>query len=93
MLLQAMGDLMGAHPYLERALAIFEEVFGPTHHHTATSLNNLGVLCYHEGDLQATVNYLQRAFDICLEKLGPDHPDTQSTRSSLEKVRSQMASG
>ncbi|MBK7219477.1 MAG: tetratricopeptide repeat protein [Candidatus Promineofilum sp.] len=40
----AQGDLAGARPYTERALAIRERVLGPEHPDTAQSLNNLGVL-------------------------------------------------
>ena len=44
-LLQAQGDLAGARPVYERALAIRERVLGPEHPYTAASLNNLGYLC------------------------------------------------
>jgi len=38
-LLQGQGDLAGARPYYERALAICEQVLGPEHRDTAQSLN------------------------------------------------------
>ena len=38
---QDQGDLAGARPLFERALAIREKVLGPEHPDTATSLNNL----------------------------------------------------
>jgi hypothetical protein len=39
-----MGDLTGARPCYERALAIREKALGPDHPYTAASLNNLGEL-------------------------------------------------
>jgi Tetratricopeptide repeat len=35
-LLQAQGDLTGARPLFERALAIYEKALGPEHPDTAT---------------------------------------------------------
>jgi hypothetical protein len=43
-LLQAQGDLAGARPLFERALAIREKVLGPDHPHTAKSRNDLASL-------------------------------------------------
>ena len=36
-----MGDLAGARPYYERALAILERVLGADHPHTVTVRGNL----------------------------------------------------
>jgi hypothetical protein len=43
-LLYAQGDLAGARPLYERALAIREKVLGPEHPNTATVRNNLSIL-------------------------------------------------
>jgi hypothetical protein len=43
-LLQAMGDLQGARPYFERALAILTARLGPDHPHTQTVRRNLDAL-------------------------------------------------
>ncbi len=40
-LLQAMGELAGARPYYERALAILEAKLGPDHPHTKIARGNL----------------------------------------------------
>jgi tetratricopeptide (TPR) repeat protein len=48
-LLQAQGDLAGARPLYERALAIREKVLGPDHPDSATSLNNLALLVQAQG--------------------------------------------
>ena len=43
-LLRDQGDLAGARPLFERALAIFEKVLGPEHPDTARSLSHLATL-------------------------------------------------
>ncbi len=47
------GELAGARPLYERALAIRERVLGPDHHDTAQGLNNLAVLLQDQGELAA----------------------------------------
>jgi tetratricopeptide (TPR) repeat protein len=74
-LLRAQGDLAGARPYFERALAITEQVLGPQHPDTATSLNNLGSLLRAQGDLAGARPYLERALAIREQVLGPSHTD------------------
>jgi len=44
LLLLNQGDLAGARPLLERALAIREKALGPEHPATATVRNNLASL-------------------------------------------------
>ena len=58
-------------------------VLGPEHPDTALSLNNLGVLCYHEGDRAAAVGYIRRALAIWERVLGPNHPQTAQARADL----------
>ena len=50
-LLKAMGDLEGALPYLEQALAVRKKVLGEEHPDTAQSLNNMGALLKAMGKL------------------------------------------
>jgi Tetratricopeptide repeat len=47
------GELAGARPLYERALAIRGRVLGPDHHDTAQGLNNLAVLLQDQGELAA----------------------------------------
>jgi tetratricopeptide (TPR) repeat protein len=48
-LFRAQGDLAGARPLYERALAIREKGLGPDHPDTAQSLNNLAGQLYDQG--------------------------------------------
>jgi tetratricopeptide (TPR) repeat protein len=82
-LLRAQGDLAGARPYYERALAIREQVLGPTHSDTALSLNNLGALLDSQGDLAGARPYYERALAIFTARLGPQHPTTQTVQRNL----------
>jgi tetratricopeptide (TPR) repeat protein len=62
--LRMIGDLAGARPYLEQALAIRHEMLGERHPDTAQSLNNLGYLLQARGDLAAAWPYLEQALAI-----------------------------
>ena len=81
--LRMSGDLAGARPYYERALAIFERVLGPEHPDTAASLNNLGQLLQDLGDLTGARAYLKRALTICERVLGPEHSATAASLNNL----------
>ena len=62
--LHVVGQYAEARPYYERALAIYEQVLGPEHPDTATSLNNLGFLLQAQGDLGGARPYYERALAI-----------------------------
>ena len=89
-LLEAQGELTGSRPYLERALAIREQVLGPVHPDTASSLNNLGGLLRAQGELAGAKLYLERALTIQEQVLGPDHPDTQLIRQNLIVIQQHL---
>src|SRR5207237_1429866 len=82
-LLQDMGDLAGARPYYERALAIREQALGLQHPDTAQSLNNLGFLLQALGDLAGARPCYERALAIREQALGPQHPDTAQSLNNL----------
>ena len=77
----AQGDLAGARPLFERALAIHEKALGPEHPDTATSLSNLAGVLRAQGDLAGARPLVERALAIREKALGPEHPDT-ATRAS-----------
>lgn len=70
-------------PYLERSLAICEQVLGLDHPDTAISLNNLGYLLEAQGGLAGTQPYYERALAIRERVLGSDHPDTANSLNNL----------
>jgi tetratricopeptide (TPR) repeat protein len=89
--LSMVGDIAGARPYSERALAIREKVLGAEHPDTAGSLNNLGFLLWSQGDLSGARLYYERALAIFEARLGPDHPNTKAVRGNLGALRSPEA--
>ena len=68
------------------ALAISEQVLGPDHPSTATSLNNLAVFYQDQGKYAEAEPYLQRALTIIEQALGPDHPNTVTVRRNYESL-------
>ncbi|HEX8959798.1 MAG TPA: tetratricopeptide repeat protein, partial [Solirubrobacterales bacterium] len=64
------GDLAGAKPLLERALALHERRHGPRHPNTATVLISSAVLALHEGRPADARLLADRALAIRLEAFG-----------------------
>ncbi|MGC2092229.1 MAG: tetratricopeptide repeat protein, partial [Methylocella sp.] len=83
LLLQNQGDLAGAQPLHERALAIREKALGPDHPDTAASLNNLASLLRAQGDFAGARPLHERALPIDEKVLGPEHPDTATSLNNL----------
>ena len=75
-----------ARPLCERALAIREQVLGPEHPDTATSLNNLAFLLKDQGDRAAARPLHERALAIREKALGPEHPDTATSLNNLARL-------
>jgi tetratricopeptide (TPR) repeat protein len=71
------------HRYCERALAICEEVLGPSHTDTARSLSNLALNLDNQGRYGEAQPLFERALAIREEVLGPSHPDTAAGLNNL----------
>jgi Tfp pilus assembly protein PilF len=65
-----------AEPLYQRALAIREKALGADHPDTATSLNNLATLYYHQGRSGEAEPLYRRTLAIREKAQGPDHPST-----------------
>lgn len=74
--LQQTGDLAGARPLLQRALALDERLFGPDHVVTAGVVRALASLAEMEGAPQAAEPLYQRALEIYEARLGPEASET-----------------
>ncbi len=81
--LQEDGDLAGARPLFERALAIQESVLGPEHPDVAVTLKDLGLLLLAEGDPSGARPLFERALAINESVRGPDHPNVAALLDSL----------
>ena len=84
-LLQAQGDLAGARPLFERALAIDKKVYGSDHPEVAADLNNLALLLQAQGDLAGARPLHERSIAM-REALGPEHPDTARSLNNLASL-------
>ncbi|RRR75209.1 MAG: tetratricopeptide repeat-containing protein, partial [Candidatus Viridilinea halotolerans] len=81
--LYELGAYPSAQPYMERALAIREQVLGAEHPQTATSLNNLAELYRAQGNYGAALPLYERALAISEQVLGAEHPATATSLNNL----------
>jgi eukaryotic-like serine/threonine-protein kinase len=72
-----------AIPHFEKALALAERAFGPSHPSVGTVLGNLGMAVMARGETQRSIELLQRALHIYETLLGPHHPMTATALHSL----------
>ena len=81
------GDARQAVSFLERALAIYEQVYQatPNHPDIASILGNLGEAWRDLGDARQAVSYLERALAIYEQSYQetPNHPDIARTLNNL----------
>jgi tetratricopeptide (TPR) repeat protein len=66
-----------------RALAIFEQTFGPEHYEVASNLHNLAAVLCARGDLDQAEKLYRRALGIKEKLLGEDSPDAALTLNNL----------
>ncbi|MBX5451466.1 toll/interleukin-1 receptor domain-containing protein [Thermogemmatispora sp.] len=81
--LRQHGRYQEAVPLFERALSIREQVLGPEHAETATSLYDLAFVYRFAGRSSEALPLLERALSIREQALGPAHPLTVTTLESL----------
>jgi tetratricopeptide (TPR) repeat protein len=66
-----------------RALAIFEQTFGPEHYEVTSNLHNLAAVLCARGDLDQAEKLYRRALAIKEKLLGEDSPDAALTLNNL----------
>ncbi len=86
-MLNDMGRLEEAEPYLLEALELRTRIFGEAELPTTTVLNNLALLRQRQGDLAAAEALWVRATEIRQTRLGPDHPAAVSTLLGVANMR------
>lgn len=72
-----------AESLLQQALALKEQIAGPMHAETASTLNNLAILHFYQGRYEQAEPLFQRALAIREQALGAEHPMTANTFDSL----------
>jgi tetratricopeptide (TPR) repeat protein len=81
--LKAKGAYGEAAGLWEQILAIVEQLLGPEHPDTATSLNNLALLYRKQGRYGEAEPLYKRSLAIREKVLGPEHPDTATSLNNL----------
>jgi tetratricopeptide (TPR) repeat protein len=74
--------------FLRRVLAVQENLKGPEHSDTLTSVNNLAGLFYAKGDWTNAEPLYRRGLEASERALGPEHPDTLTSVNNLASVLS-----
>ena len=77
------GNYSEGRLYLEKAVALHEQVLGQEHPDTARSLNILGLLLEDQSDYQGARSCFEKSLAIRERALGPDHPDTAHSLNDL----------
>ena len=72
-----------ALPLHQRALALWEQVLGPTHPDVAWSLNNLAIIYRVQGRFAEALPLYQRALALREQGLGLAHPDVAMSLNNL----------
>jgi tetratricopeptide (TPR) repeat protein len=81
--LHRQGKYGEAEPLFRQALAVKEEVLGPKHAETATSLDKLAVNLQAQGHAKEAEPLYRKALAIHEEVLGPKHPHTAASYLNL----------
>src|SRR5207253_11370374 len=76
-----------------RALAVFEECFGPVHYEVAATLHNLAAVLVTKRNYQEAEENYRRALSIKERLLGADSPDVALTRSEERRVGKEWREG
>ena len=77
------GQYWEAEPLWKSVQAICEQVLGPEHPNTLSSLNTLAVLYADQGKYELAEPIYQRALEASERVLGPEHPDSLSSLNNL----------
>ncbi len=77
-------------PLFKRALTIHEQVLGPIHPDTPTSLTTLGSLLYQQGEFAQALPLHERALAIAEAALGAKHPTAQRYRQNVGACRAAL---
>jgi len=81
--LMDIGDFDGSRNYLEKALALSEELHGPDRSETADILIDLGTLTWYSDTDQAAWTYYQRAYTVYEQLFGTVHFKTANSLTTL----------
>jgi tetratricopeptide (TPR) repeat protein len=88
---QELGDLKSALEWHERALAMYQQIYGEVHPEVASSISAIGWVHQELGDLKSALETGRRALEMQLGLFGEVHRDV--ARSRLRVARALLADG
>jgi len=88
--LRQRAEYESAREVTERALGVFEAIYGPEHWLVATTLGNLGLVQQELGEFAAARASQQRALATKEALSGPEDPDIARTLENLGIVQAQL---
>jgi tetratricopeptide (TPR) repeat protein len=88
--LDRVGNQAAAQAAFGRALAVWQEAYGPISPQVATAHSNLGGALQALGDLSGGLAAFERALAIDEAVYGPDHPDVAKDMNNLGNILSTL---
>jgi serine/threonine-protein kinase len=85
-LLRAQGRYQEAREKFTQALALREQVLGPEHPETASTLQQLGSASWWLGHYEQALEQSERALALKTKVLGPEHPEVIAALNSVAAV-------
>lgn len=86
LVLQALGNYIGAKVLLEKAVCSSEANFGENHLSTSISYSNLALVLKDFGDYTGAKLYIERGLAILTKELGEKHPSAAILSSNIAVV-------
>ena len=87
---QNLEKVEDAGRYYDEALAIRNEVLGPTHPDTSLTRGNLAALYYQRSDFARAAPIFRETVELQRKALGDDHPSVATSRNNLAVVLMMM---
>jgi len=84
--LDGLSRFAESRPIYERALSVYERLFGPEHYEVAATLHNLAFVENAEGNHSRAIDLARRAYSLKATLLGKTHPDTALSGMNLASL-------
>lgn len=86
----AKGNLEGALQFYELSVAISDSIYGEENIHSATTINNIGIIKDYLNQREEAVNCYKRALKIYKKIYGEKHPNVATVYSNLGTLYADM---
>ncbi|MBQ5607295.1 MAG: tetratricopeptide repeat protein, partial [Prevotella sp.] len=86
----SQGDYPKALEYYQKALGIWEKVFGTEHPNVATSYGNIGIVYSSQGDYMRALENFNKSLTLYEKILGAEHSNTIMVREHIKHTNRQI---